>query len=216
LLLFFPVNPSMESISNKCFQKDHVKIRQRIAMKLLAATVLFIFIVSCRTSGNKAETEIENKLAGSWTFIADQLLDSANNVIAQDTAVTGLLIYTTDGKVSVQFVWKGTRSSMLNDTIMNKDGMSNGLGLGFNKWNTEEARTLIDTYDAYFGDYLVDWNGGTVTHIVKGNLRPEKEGTVHNRIFRLKGDSLFLKSADPVNRWRAVCVRTELHPTVKK
>ena len=178
-------------------------------MKLLSAITLLIFISSCHTTTNKPAAESENKLAGSWKFIADQLLDSAGLVIKQDTAVTGLLIYTPDGKVSVQFLWKGTRVPVLNDTLMSKDGKSNGLGLGFNTWNIEQARTMIDTYDAYFGEYEVDWTAGTVNHTVKGSLRPEKEGTVHRRIFQLKGDSLFLKSADPTNRWRAACVKNK-------
>ena len=144
-------------------------------MKLLAAIVLLISILACHRTNNKPEAESENKLAGAWQIIADQLLDSANNVIKQDTAVNGLLIYTPGGKVSVQFLWKGTRAPVLNDTLMNKDGMSNGLGLGSNTWDLEVARRLIDTYDAYFGDYRVDWNANTVTHIVKGSLRPEKE-----------------------------------------
>ena len=178
-------------------------------MKLPVAIGLLIFTLSCHTTSNKPLAESENKLAGSWKFIADQLLDSADHVIEQDTAVTGLIIYTADGKVSVQFLWKGTRIPLLNDTLMNKDGKSNGLGLGFNTWNIEQARTLIDTYDAYFGEYVVDWSAGTVTHIVKGSLRPEKEGTVHRRIFQLKGDSLFLKSANPLDRWRAACVKNK-------
>jgi Lipocalin-like domain len=182
-------------------------------MKILAVIVFLIFAQSCSSTNSKHEEESENKLTGSWQFIADQLLDSVDNVIKQDTGVSGLLVYTTDGKVSVQFLWKGTRAPVLNDTLMNKDGMSNGLGLGFNRWNTEEARRLIDTYDAYFGDYTVDRNANTVTHIVKGNLRPEKEGTVHRRNFQLKGDSLFLTSADPANRWRAACVKNKLHST---
>jgi len=176
-------------------------------MKLPSAITLLIFIASCDTATSKPGAESENKLAGSWKFIADQLLDSADHVIQQDTAVTGLLIYTPDGKVSVQFLWKSTRVPVLNDTLMSKDGKSNGLGLGFNTWNIEQARTLIDTYDAYFGEYEVDWAAGSVTHIVNGSLRPEKEGTVHRRTFQLKGDSLFLKSANPLDKWRAACVR---------
>ena len=97
-------------------------------MKLPVAIGLLIFTLSCHTTRNKPAAESENKLTGSWKFIADQLLDSADHVIKQDTAVTGLLIYTPGGKVSVQFLWKGTRVPVLNDTSMNKDGKSNGLG----------------------------------------------------------------------------------------
>jgi hypothetical protein len=178
-------------------------------MKSFTAITVLIFILSCHATGGGAESKNENKLAGSWQFIADQLQDSANNLIKQDTVVRGLLIYTPDGKVSVQFLWKGTRAPMLNDTVINKDGVSTGLGLGFNTWNLEQAGKWIDTYEAYFGDYTVDWSTNTVTHIIKGNLRPVKEGTVYKRIFRLKGDSLFLRSTDPVERWGVVCVRNK-------
>ncbi len=44
-------------------------------------------------TGNK---DIE--LPGSWKLIADQQVDNNGKVISQDTAVSGLLIYTTEGE----------------------------------------------------------------------------------------------------------------------
>lgn len=176
-------------------------------MKNISLITLAILLQSCNTTINK--TTADNKLTGSWSIVADQLIDSGNHVIKQDTNVTGLLIYLPDGKMSVQILWKGLRNSMINDTIMKQDGMSAGLGLGFNTWSTDQARKIIDTYDSYFGDYSVDWNTSVVTHIVSGNLRPEKEGTSYKRIFQLKGDSLFLRSIDPHLKWQVACVKNK-------
>jgi hypothetical protein len=144
---------------------------------------------------------------GTWRFVADQLLDSTHHVLKEDTTVDGLLIYTAEGKMSVQFIWKGSRAPFLHDSIMKQDGMSTGLGLGSNTWSPEQARLLIDTYEAYFGDYIIDWNTQTVSHILSGSLRPDKKGAVYKRIFQLSDDSLRLRSADPINRWGVLCVR---------
>ena len=92
---------------------------------------------------------------------------------------------------------------------MNNDGISSGLGLGFNTWSTEQARTIIDTYDAYFGDYSIDWNDQIVTHTMTGNLRPEKSGTIYKRRFQLSNDTLYLRDAKPNQYWQVVWVKTK-------
>lgn len=172
-------------------------------MKIVSAIALMVLIQSCNN------THTNQPLTGSWQIVADQLLDSSNNIIRQDTSVSGLLIYLPNGKMSVQILWKALRASMINDTIMKQDGASAGLGLGFNTWTGAQARKLIDTYDSYFGEYIVDGKTNTVTHTMVGNLRPEKQGTVYKRIFQLKGDSLFLKSTDPALRWQTALTRNK-------
>ena len=79
---------------------------------------------------------------------------------------------------------------------MNNDGISSHLGLGFNTWSREQAGTIIDTYDAYFGDYSIDWKDQIVTHTMTGNLRPEKSGTIYKRRFQLRNDSLFFTGCE--------------------
>jgi hypothetical protein len=174
--------------------------------KIHLLPTLIIFLLSCNSAVKQTDQVTENKLAGTWKFVADQLLDSNYQVIKEDTAVDGLLIYTPDGKMSVQFIWKGSRVPVLHDSIMKQDGMSTGLGLGNNTWSPDQARQLIDTYEAYFGDYEIDWNTSTVSHILSGNLRPDKAGIVKKRIFKLTGDTLLLRSVDPVDRWGVLCV----------
>lgn len=177
-------------------------------MKPIFGIILLIGMQSCNTVTTKPGNENENKLAGSWKVVADQLLDSSYHVIDQDTNIAGLIIYMPDGKMSAQILWKGIRSPIMTDSIMQHDNAATAtLGLGFNTWTFEQTRKLIDTYDSYFGNYTVDWKTNIVTHIMTGNLRPEKEGTVYKRIFKLKGDSLFLRSKDPASRWQVACVR---------
>ena len=165
-------------------------------------------IQSCQTTIQKQEPN--NKLLiGSWKFIADQELDDNNQVKNQDTNVSGLLIYTLDGKMSVQLLWHKSRALLVSDSIMKQDGKSFGVGLGNNTWTLDQARKIIDTYDAYFGVYSVNWKDKIVTHTISGNLRPEKERTSYKRAFQVKGDTLFLRSADPAPnmKWQTMWIR---------
>ena len=166
------------------------------------------FLYSCNQTSNKAGNDNEPFL-GSWRFVEEQEFDSAGGVINRDKNVDGLLIYSPEGKMNVQLIWKERRNRIITDTIMNNDGISSGLGLGFNTWSTEQARTIIDTYDAYFGDYSIDWNDQIVTHTMTGNLRPEKSGTIYKRRFQLSNDTLYLRDAKPNQYWQVVWVKTK-------
>ena len=173
---------------------------------LLSIVCLPILFQACNPPGSTSENE-KVVLAGSWKFVADQELDSNNLIVKEDTNVDGLLIYTADGKMSVQLLWQGTRKPMITDSIMNQDGISSGLGLGTNTWTTDQARLIIDTYDAYFGNYSVDWEHNIVTHIIDGNLRPEKNGTTYRRVFTVQDDTLLLRSTDLSKRWQTKWVK---------
>lgn len=175
--------------------------------KIHLLPALIIFLLSCNPAVEQKDPVTEKQLVGTWKFVADQLLDSNYQVIKEDTAVDGLLIYTPDSKMSVQFGWNGSRANLMNDSIMKQDGMSTGLGLGSNTWSLQQTRQLIDTYEAYFGDYQVDWDTYTVSHIISGGIRPDKAGTVKKRIFKITGDTLLLRSVDPMDNWGVLCVR---------
>ena len=173
---------------------------------LFSIFILTVLFFSCNQTSNTSGNDNKTFL-GSWRFVEEQELDSSGAVIDRDTNVDGLLIYAPEGKMNVQLIWKGTRNKIITDTIMNNDGISSGLGLGFNTWSTEQARTIIDTYDAYFGDYSIDWKDQIVTHTMRGNLRPEKNGTIYKRRFQLKNDTLFLRDAKPNQYWQVVWVK---------
>jgi Lipocalin-like domain len=163
-------------------------------------------IYSCNSSSEKVQGAPDS-LLGSWKLVADQQVDSLGKVVLQDTSVSGLIIYTPEGKMSVQWLCYGTRNPIMNDSIMSYDGVSYGTGFGKNTWTVEQARTIIDTYDAYFGDYTIDRENQVITHVVTGNLRPEKIEKTYNRKFQLKGDTLLLRDTNPAMYWQAAWVR---------
>jgi hypothetical protein len=175
---------------------------------LFSMIIVLTLCISCSETSNKT-ADNTNPLLGSWRFAEEQELDSNDVVINRDTNVDGLLIYAPDGKMNVQLLYKGTRQKIITDTIMKNDGVSSHLGFGFNTWSTEQARTIIDTYDAYFGDYSIDWQNKIVTHTMSGNLRPEKKGTVYKRRFQLNHDTLLLRDAKPGQYWQVVWVRNK-------
>lgn len=173
---------------------------------LLLTFIASFTIYSCHSSSEKVQGKIDSIL-GSWKLVADQQVDSVGKVVLQDTAVSGLIIYTPEGKMSVQWLCYGTRNQIMNDSIMSHDGVSYATGFGKNTWTVEQARTIIDTYDAYFGDYTIDWENQVVTHVVTGNLRPEQIGKTYYRKFQLKGDTLLLRDKNPAMYWQAAWVR---------
>ncbi len=173
--------------------------------------LLFIMILlGCTPSKKNTESVSPGKeIIGTWKYIEDQLLDAQNNILARDNKVDGLLIYTPEGKVSMQFYWRGVREPILNDTIMNKNGKSTGLGMGSNTWSLEETRKLIDSYKAYFGNYAYDPEHHVITHTSLGNIRPEKEGAEYSRNIFVRNDTLLLSNINPQEHWRAVCIKVK-------
>lgn len=180
-------------------------------MRFITSLILLFSILQSCNSTTPKEVKENPSFAGSWKFVADQEIDENNQLKNEDTDVSGLLIYTDEGKMSAQLSWHGSRASLLTDTIMNQDGKATGVGLGNNTWSLDESRKIIDTYDAYFGNYSVDWNKNIVTHTISANLRPEKEGTVYKRAFNIFEDTLYLRSADPdtTMRWQTKWIKVK-------
>ena len=166
-------------------------------MRSSSVFLLVVVLTSCETKSNLVDT---------WELVADQEIDSAGNIVREDKNVKGMLIYTDKGEISVQLIWLGKRDSIMTDSVMQHDGQSTGLGLGRNTWSPEENRLLIDTYDAYFGEYELA-EDDIVVHRLTANLRPEKIRSEFKRKYLVKGDTLFLRSANPAYRWQTVWLR---------
>ena len=140
------------------------------------------------------------KLAGAWEMVEEQEIDSKGSVVARDRDVVGMLVYTPEGRMAVQIMYKHGRPTV----STTNDVESMGLGMGHVRWGAEGAQAAIDTYDAYFGTYVVDAQRNRVTHRVIGELRPPGMGANYERQFEFRNDELWLSSPDPAQHWRIV------------
>jgi hypothetical protein len=58
------------------------------------------------------------------------------------------------------------------------------LSVGTNTWTPGQNARFVDTYDAYFGKYEIDWDSQSLTHTLQANLRPEKKtNTIQKKIY---------------------------------
>lgn len=168
-------------------------------MKSTGYLFLALTVFSCN--------ETHQALPGTWEFIAEQEIDDQGNAIKEDRDVSGILIYTREGDMSVHNLYHTPRKPIMSDTIMRGEGVTSGLGLGINTWTAEQNRVLVDSYNSYFGEYRINGEQDIVTHVVFGNLRPEKTPVEFQRKFILKGDTLLLRSTNPNDRWQTVWLR---------
>jgi hypothetical protein len=164
---------------------------------MLLGLLVATSIPSCREE--PAPTDAAADLVGTWEAVEDQGLGPDGAVVARDTTVVGMLVYTPEGRMAVQLMYHERPAvSTANDVA------STGVGLGQIRWEPDAARAAIDTYDAYFGTYEVDSERNVVTHVIVGELRPPGVGARYGRGFEFRGDELWLTPEDPSEGWRVV------------
>ena len=167
---------------------------------LMASVLLLLLTTVGEGQGARGASSDAARLIGTWEMVEEQEVDARGQVMARDRDVVGLLVYTAEGRMAVQIMYRRGRPTV----STSNDVESTGLGLGHIRWGAEAAQATIDTYDAYFGTYVVDAPRGRVTHRVMGELRPPGLGASYERQYELHDDELWLRSPDPVQRWRIV------------
>jgi len=134
--------------------------------------------------GLRPATAIEHapKFPGTWRLIsAEYVGPSGTTRYLYGRGAVGLLMYDARGHMSAQIMnperalWAG------------EDRLKESAG---------EAKESIDTYIAYFGDYVIDNKKMTVTHKVKGAMIPNWTGTDQVRGFEFWGDDRLVLTTD--------------------
>jgi len=147
-----------------------------------------------------ASSQLGARLVGAWEMVEEQDIDARGGIRARDRDVVGMLVYAPEGRMAVQIMYKHGRPTVSTAS----DVESAGLGMGHVRWGAEASQAAIDTYDAYFGTYVIDAQRNRVTHIVMGELRPPGVGARYERQFEFHDDELWLSSPDPAQHWRIV------------
>lgn len=141
-----------------------------------------VFAVSAlQKSGSKGE--VPNRLIGAWWLTWLEEPDASGTLHKADC--TGLLVYTLDGHISVQVMYRSPQT----------DGQSG------------PVQYALGGYEASFGTYRVDENSHTFVFHVEGAMVRSLVGKDLPRVYEISGNQLIVKSANPNEHWRVVWER---------
>lgn len=132
----------------------------------------------------KAATDISMapKFVGTWRLIsAEYVGPSGATRYLYGRGAVGMLTYDGRGHMSAQIANPEREVWASNERL---------------KETPAEAKASIDSYIAYFGDYVVDQKKMVVVHKVKGALIPNWTGTDQVRRFEFWGDERLILTTD--------------------
>jgi len=159
-------------------------------MKNLLSFILITAAALLRTTALQPGTrecdsrqEIQDRfidvLHGAWRLVWLEEPDAAGSVHKVDS--TGLLVYTRDGHMSVQVMYRNPQTGRRAGPVQYAQG----------------------GYEASFGTYQIDVNSHTFIFHVEGAMVRSLIGKDLSRVYEISGNQLIVKSADPNERWRA-------------
>jgi len=147
---------------------------------LLGAVFLLIGTAAITLYGGGGNAGIRDKFVGAWRLAwleeegADGKLHRAD--------CTGLLVYTRDGHMSVQVMYRNPPPNA--------------------QTNAAPVQYAQGGYEASFGTYEIDERAHTFTYHVEGALVRTLVGKDLPRAFELSGKQLIVKSTHPEEHWR--------------
>jgi hypothetical protein len=150
----------------------------------LAAVVAIGGLLAAQ-SGEKgsvvANSSDRERLIGAWR-LASLGVEGADGKLNTVPGLKGTLIYTRDGRMSVQIMYPQSDARLSNDYVMNG-------------------------YEASFGSYDVNEMTHTVTHHVEGANVRGLVGKHLPRLFRISRGQLLIRSTRPDEHWSVVWER---------
>ncbi len=158
-------------------------------MKKLISLVLvatFLGTTVLRLSGSPqrdSKQEIQNRFIGAWRLAWLEEPDADGTVRKADC--TGLLLFTRDGHMSVQVMYRNPQAGGQAGPMQYAQG----------------------GYEASFGSYQVDENSHTFTFHVEGAMVRTLIGKDLPRSFQFSGKQLIVKSTRAVEHWRVAWER---------
>ena len=153
--------------------------------KLLSFGVVVLFVCANATvvgsQDRTANQRLQEQFVGAWHLLWLEEPDAAGKVHRADC--TGLLVYTRDGHMSVQVMYR------------NPETPQPGL-----------VQYATGGYEASYGRYEID-DTHTFTFHVDGALVRTLIGKDLKRAYELSGTRLIVKSPDPNEHWRVAWER---------
>ena len=157
------------------------------ALRFVMLSTLFVLSgIALAQSVTKKDADsghAREKLIGSWHLVSMDEPGPDGN-LRHITNRKGQLIYTLDGHMSVQVMYRNPPQAS----------------------GTAPVQYAQGGYEASFGRYEID-DGRTFTFHVEGALVRTLIGKDLNRVYQFSGSQLIVKSPDPNEHWRAVWER---------
>lgn len=159
--------------------------------KLVPLAVLFLLFGLARISSLRAsrgqdrggEQNIKERFIGAWRLAWLEEPDVEGKVHRADC--TGMLVYTRDGHMSVQVMYRHPQTGAQAGPVQYAQG----------------------GYEASFGTYEIDESAHTFTIHVEGAMVRGLLGRDLPRAFEFSGSQLTVKSTDPNEHWRVAWER---------
>lgn len=141
----------------------------------LSMAITTLAVGALRPTQNHSDSD---RLIGAWRLLWLEEPDARGNLRKPDC--TGLLVYTRDGHMSVQVMYRNPQPAAEAAPVQYAQG----------------------GYEASFGTYEINEPAHTFTFHVEGGLVRALIGKDLTRVFELSGDQLVVKSVNPNEHWR--------------
>jgi hypothetical protein len=152
--------------------------------KLLSLRFVCLFVAmaalfgSTPVNGDQPGRSITDRFVGAWRLAWLEESDANGNVHKADCS--GLLVYTRDGHMSVQVMYRDPQTEAQGGPVQYTQG----------------------GYEASFGTYQINEDVRTFTFHVEGAMVRSLIGKDLPRAFELSGNQLIVKSTNPNEHWR--------------
>lgn len=155
----------------------------------LGVVSLFIGLTAITLSGeqNRGAREIGNRFIGAWRLAWLEEEGADGKIRRADC--TGLLVYTGDGHMSVQVMYRNLQGGSQVDTQ--------------HPSRVVPVQYAQGGYEASFGAYKIDERAHTFNYHVEGALVRTLIGKDLPRAFEFSGKQLIVKSTHAEEHWRA-------------
>lgn len=153
--------------------------------RLLSLGVMTLFFTMNTLSGSllfgqdrDTNRGIRDRLNGAWrlAWLEDEGADGKVHM----ADCTGMLVYTTDGHMSVQVMYRNPQAGS----------------------NAAPVQYAQGGYEASFGTYRIDERAHSFSYHVEGALVRSLIGKDLTRVYEFSGKQLIVKSSNPNEHWR--------------
>lgn len=149
-----------------------MRVRSAVALMVVLAAGFLLAQTKGKPAGLTAARE---KLIGAWHLVSMEE-PGPDGVLRHVTNRKGMLVYTSDGRMSVQIMYPPSEAVVSNDYVLNG-------------------------YEASFGSYDVDESTHTVTHHVQASITHGLVGKDLTRAYQFSDGHLIIKSTRPDEHW---------------